>query len=289
MKLIIDHKNHPLWVTPDGHIFFLESFPSAYKQAHVFIITIADPISQPEYIQEYKLSACSLYATLYEKINHDNEDLKKVSFEILPNKIKRLRKRCQQFEYPLLDEYNFHCNRIFTSLNSELRSSLRNMFANRYAWSGLIVLPCGVNHIAEIKCDEAWYRTTLEFLKKYFSIKNDQFRRLLLLAFDGINLTALRELKFLQEVKHPHVTELLETFEEYVSNSPRICLVFEFMNTNLENIINNNLHNNWILHRDLKSNNLLIDKGDVLKIADFGLANFFGSSSRLMSHDVITR
>ncbi|CAF4926163.1 unnamed protein product [Rotaria sp. Silwood1] len=109
------------------------------------------------------------------------------------------------------------------------------------------------------------------------------------LAFDGINLTALRELKFLQEVKHPHVTELLETFEEYVSNSPRICLVFEFMNTNLENIINNNLHNNWILHRDLKSNNLLIDKGDVLKIADFGLANFFGSSSRLMSHDVITR
>ncbi|CAF1244095.1 unnamed protein product [Rotaria sp. Silwood1] len=190
MKLIIDHKNHPLWVTPDGHIFFLESFPSAYKQAHVFIITIADPISQPEYIQEYKLSACSLYATLYEKINHDNEDLKKVSFEILPNKIKRLRKRCQQFEYPLLDEYNFHCNRIFTSLNSELRSSLRNMFANRYAWSGLIVLPCGVNHIAEIKCDEAWYRTTLEFLKKYFSIKNDQFRRLLLFVDTSFDLFA---------------------------------------------------------------------------------------------------
>ncbi|CAF5089925.1 unnamed protein product, partial [Rotaria sp. Silwood1] len=104
-------------------------------------------------------------------------------------------------------------------------------------------------------------------------------------ASDGINLTALREIKFLQEVKHPHVTELLESIEEYVSNSTRICLAFEIMNTNLENIINNN----WILHRDLNPNNLLIDKRGVLKIADFGLANFFGSPSGLMSHDVITR
>ncbi|CAF5074634.1 unnamed protein product, partial [Rotaria sp. Silwood1] len=81
----------------------------------------------------------------------------------------------------------------------------------------------------------------------------------------GINLTALRE------IKHSHVTELLESFEEYVLKSPRICLVFEFMNTDLENIINNNLHNNWILHQDLKPINSLINKRDVLKITDFGL------------------
>ncbi|CAF3213061.1 unnamed protein product [Rotaria sp. Silwood2] len=90
-------------------------------------------------------------------------------------------------------------------------------------------------------------------------------------ASDGINLTALREIKFLQEVKHPNVIELLDSFGEYGSNSPSICLVFEFMNTDLENIINNRnillttthtksymimlllgleyLHNNWILHR----------------------------------------
>ncbi|CAF5109981.1 unnamed protein product, partial [Rotaria sp. Silwood1] len=105
------------------------------------------------------------------------------------------------------------------------------------------------------------------------------------IASDGINLTTLREIKFLQELKHLHVTELLESFEEYVSNSPRICLIFEFMNTDLENIINNN----WILHRDLNPNSLLIDKRSALKIADFGLANFFDSSSRLVSHEVVTR
>ncbi|CAF3739699.1 unnamed protein product [Rotaria sp. Silwood1] len=109
------------------------------------------------------------------------------------------------------------------------------------------------------------------------------------IASDGINLTTLREIKFLQELKHPHVTELLESFEEYVSNSPRICLAFEIINTDLENIINNNLHNNWILHRDLNPSNLLIDKRSALKIADFGLAKFFDSPSGLMSHDITTR
>ncbi|CAF5065170.1 unnamed protein product [Rotaria sp. Silwood1] len=59
----LDHENHPLWVIPHGHIF-LELFSSAYKQAHVCIITVADPISRSEYIQEHKLSVYSLYAAV---------------------------------------------------------------------------------------------------------------------------------------------------------------------------------------------------------------------------------
>lgn len=49
------------------------------------------------------------------------------------------------------------------------------------------------------------------------------------------------------------------------------------------------LHQNWILHRDLKPNNLLVNSDGVLKIGDFGLAKWYGSPSRINTHQVVTR
>ncbi|XP_076039603.1 cyclin-dependent kinase 7-like [Oratosquilla oratoria] len=49
------------------------------------------------------------------------------------------------------------------------------------------------------------------------------------------------------------------------------------------------LHLHWILHRDLKPNNLLVNSDGILKIGDFGLARFFGSPNRAYSHQVVTR
>ncbi|CAG2184029.1 unnamed protein product, partial [Oppiella nova] len=58
-----DFMSRPLWVAPDGHIF-LETFSPVYKHAHDFLIAIAEPVSRPEHIHEYKLTAYSLYAAV---------------------------------------------------------------------------------------------------------------------------------------------------------------------------------------------------------------------------------
>lgn len=58
-----DNETRPIWVALDGHIF-LETFSPHYKHAHDFLITIAEPVSRPEHIHEYKLTAYSLYAAV---------------------------------------------------------------------------------------------------------------------------------------------------------------------------------------------------------------------------------
>lgn len=45
-------------------------------------------------------------------------------------------------------------------------------------------------------------------------------------------------------------------------------------------------HSHRILHRDLKPQNLLIDRHDNLKLADFGLARAFGIPMRTYTHEV---
>lgn len=48
-------------------------------------------------------------------------------------------------------------------------------------------------------------------------------------------------------------------------------------------------HERGILHRDIKASNLLIDKNGMLKIADFGLANFYNPKPRRpMTSRVVT-
>ncbi|CAN8239676.1 unnamed protein product [Cochlearia groenlandica] len=124
---------------------------------------------------------------------------------------------------------------------------------------------------------------------------------------EGVNITALREIKLLKELKHPHIIELIDAFP----HKENLHLVFEFMETDLEAVIRDpNLflspadvksylqmtlkgleycHDKWVLHRDMKPNNLLIGPNGQLKLADFGLARIFGSPSRKFTHQVFAR
>lgn len=48
------------------------------------------------------------------------------------------------------------------------------------------------------------------------------------------------------------------------------------------------LHDNWIVHRDLKTSNLLLSNNGVLKVGDFGLAREFGSPLKPYTPVVVT-
>ncbi|KIS68028.1 putative TFIIH/NER complex ATPase/helicase subunit SSL2 [Mycosarcoma maydis] len=64
MPLKLDHASRPLWISPDdGHII-LEGFSPLAEQAQDFLIAIAEPVSRPAYIHEYKLTPYSLYAAV---------------------------------------------------------------------------------------------------------------------------------------------------------------------------------------------------------------------------------
>ena len=118
-------------------------------------------------------------------------------------------------------------------------------------------------------------------------------------AKEGVNFTAIREIKLLRELKHERIVELVDVY----SKKRNLHLVFEFASGgDLEMIVKDAkvflgvgdvkqylrmtleavkfCHENWVLHRDVKPNNLLVCANGALKLADFGLARAFGSPER---------
>ncbi len=283
LKLRPDHASRPLWIykSLDKIMIILESFSPLAEQAQDFLITIAEPVSRPSHIHEYRITSHSLYAAVSvgletddiidvlnrfskvpiapsiilsikaatksigkvklvlkhnryfvestqadilrmllkdpvigklkieskdnnapklnaSNINHGNppaaavqdgkvsndpnerllnsvvgatkevgatgedddddddedDDFDKVhTFEIAAESVEDVKRRCQEIEYPVLEEYDFRNDTINPNLDIGLKAStkvrpyqeksLSKMFGNGRARSGIIVLPCG--------------------------------------------------------------------------------------------------------------------------------------------------
>ncbi|CAA2996511.1 cyclin-dependent kinase G-2-like isoform X1 [Olea europaea subsp. europaea] len=125
---------------------------------------------------------------------------------------------------------------------------------------------------------------------------------------EGFPLTSLREINILLSFQHPSAVDVKEVVVG--SNLDSIFMVMEYMEHDLKGLMETMrqpfsqsevkcltlqllegvkyLHDNWVLHRDLKTSNLLLNNRGELKICDFGLARQYGSPLKPYTHLVVT-
>ncbi|MED6135577.1 hypothetical protein PIB30_047841 [Stylosanthes scabra] len=90
---------------------------------------------------------------------------------------------------------------------------------------------------------------------------------------EGFPLTSLREMNILLSFNHPSIVDVKEVVVDDFD-----CV---FMGVDY-------LHDNWVLHRDLKTSNILLNNKGELKICDFGLSRQYGSPLKPYTPLVVT-
>lgn len=147
------------------------------------------------------------------------------------------------------------------------------------------------------------YRAVNQLTGEFVAIKKIKLDQ----SDEGMPATTLREISVLKQLRHPCIVHLQHA--EY-GDEGRLFLIFEFlerdMKVYLDSLIDapspliikklmyqlvsglHHCHRRRILHRDLKPQNLLIGKNDVLKIADFGLGREHGLPIESFTHEVVT-
>ncbi|KAL1610300.1 hypothetical protein SLS60_001966 [Paraconiothyrium brasiliense] len=125
---------------------------------------------------------------------------------------------------------------------------------------------------------------------------------------DGFPITSLREITILQRARHKNIVSLHEVLSG--SDPSEFVLVMEFLEHDLKTLQEDMpepflasevktllkqltsalsfLHSNHILHRDLKTSNILLSNHGHLKIADFGMARYIPPLDARLTQLVVT-
>jgi len=124
----------------------------------------------------------------------------------------------------------------------------------------------------------------------------------------GFPVTALREIQCLMEARHKHIVDLREVVIGQSDADVYLIMDFEphdlktlqeemqepFAASEIKTLLLQltdavcHLHNLHILHRDIKTSNILMNNRGELKLADFGMARYYGDPPPQMTQLVVT-
>lgn len=125
---------------------------------------------------------------------------------------------------------------------------------------------------------------------------------------NGFPITSLREIQTLMTVPHENIVRVREVVVG--DTLTQVFIVMDFVEHDLKTLLANMptpflaseiktlmlqllsamaaCHDNWIIHRDLKTSNLLMNNRGQIKVADFGLARTYGEPLGDMTQLVVT-
>jgi cell division cycle 2-like protein len=123
----------------------------------------------------------------------------------------------------------------------------------------------------------------------------------------GFPLTSLREINILMSFDHPSIVKVKEVV---MGDLDSVFMVMEYMEHDLKGVTQamkqpfstsevkclmlqllegvKYLHDNWVLHRDLKTSNLLLNNKGELKVCDFGMSRQYSSPLKPYTSLVVT-
>lgn len=127
---------------------------------------------------------------------------------------------------------------------------------------------------------------------------------------NGISVVFLREISLLRSINHPNIVKIEEIVTSESEKEASIYIIMEYIPHELRYLNKHlgikfsipqikciiyqllcglaELHKRYIIHRDMKTSNILYDHNGFIKICDFGLARHYHEEPKDYSGNVVT-